>query len=377
MGNEKSNSYWEAELPHNYDRVGIENFIRAKYVDKRWVPREGKATSPSRMSVEKAAVYKPGPESTNNKQMNSVSNASEVKKSTSPPITKNNNPPKISTPQFVTTSQQVKVDPKPQEPVQKLEPAVTNAELVKEEKITPIVKPAKVDYATELFNLLCMDDSSGTSSKASLGDNAWVGFQNAKVESISGGSDATSLSESRINSEQEAENFFKDPPPTGKPKSDAKNDIMNLFEKSSTVSPVSVHQQQFAMPTQQQQVFMAAAVKSSGGIRAFPPNVQNIAPNGTYTSSNNWGHQVPGMTTPATGDVQKYFQIGNNQQSYSAGNSVNIPVSSTYRPGSMVPKNGATNIGSTMPPPSFPVAQPQPQVYYDLSYLTQVMSAKR
>jgi hypothetical protein len=32
MGNERANSYWEAELPPNYDRVGIENFIRAKYV---------------------------------------------------------------------------------------------------------------------------------------------------------------------------------------------------------------------------------------------------------------------------------------------------------------------------------------------------------
>lgn len=31
VGNEKSNSFWEAELPPNYDRVGIENFIRAKY----------------------------------------------------------------------------------------------------------------------------------------------------------------------------------------------------------------------------------------------------------------------------------------------------------------------------------------------------------
>lgn len=37
MGNEKANSYWEAELPPNYDRVGIENFIRAKYV--RVTPR--------------------------------------------------------------------------------------------------------------------------------------------------------------------------------------------------------------------------------------------------------------------------------------------------------------------------------------------------
>ena len=33
MGNERPNSYWEANLPPNYDRVGIENFIRAKYVN--------------------------------------------------------------------------------------------------------------------------------------------------------------------------------------------------------------------------------------------------------------------------------------------------------------------------------------------------------
>jgi stromal membrane-associated protein len=80
MGNEKANSHWEAELPPNYDRVGIENFIRAKYdslplaipvnqvicffhllfrqhmwltlclkcryEDKRWVPRNG-ASRPS------------------------------------------------------------------------------------------------------------------------------------------------------------------------------------------------------------------------------------------------------------------------------------------------------------------------------------------
>lgn len=31
MGNEKSNNFWEAELSPNYNRAGIENFIRAKY----------------------------------------------------------------------------------------------------------------------------------------------------------------------------------------------------------------------------------------------------------------------------------------------------------------------------------------------------------
>ncbi|XP_054786545.1 probable ADP-ribosylation factor GTPase-activating protein AGD15 isoform X1 [Prosopis cineraria] len=38
MGNEKSNAYWEAELPPNFDRIGfgLEKFICSKYVEKRW-----------------------------------------------------------------------------------------------------------------------------------------------------------------------------------------------------------------------------------------------------------------------------------------------------------------------------------------------------
>lgn len=40
-GNEKSNRYWEAELPPDFDRSGLEKFIRAKYEEKRWVSRKG------------------------------------------------------------------------------------------------------------------------------------------------------------------------------------------------------------------------------------------------------------------------------------------------------------------------------------------------
>ncbi|XP_061364127.1 probable ADP-ribosylation factor GTPase-activating protein AGD15 [Gastrolobium bilobum] len=42
-GNEKSNKHWEAELPPNFDRsrLGIEKFIRAKYVEKRWASKVG------------------------------------------------------------------------------------------------------------------------------------------------------------------------------------------------------------------------------------------------------------------------------------------------------------------------------------------------
>ncbi|GAU44353.1 hypothetical protein TSUD_371330 [Trifolium subterraneum] len=55
MGNERANSYWEAELPPNYDRVGIEHFIRAKYEDKRWAARDAKPQSPSRLLEEKSS----------------------------------------------------------------------------------------------------------------------------------------------------------------------------------------------------------------------------------------------------------------------------------------------------------------------------------
>ncbi|KAK2984018.1 hypothetical protein RJ640_003147 [Escallonia rubra] len=44
MGNERSNRYWEAELPPHFDRSAIEKFIRAKYQEKKWVPKD--ATKP-------------------------------------------------------------------------------------------------------------------------------------------------------------------------------------------------------------------------------------------------------------------------------------------------------------------------------------------
>ncbi|XP_031478432.1 ADP-ribosylation factor GTPase-activating protein AGD5-like isoform X2 [Nymphaea colorata] len=45
MGNEKSNSYWEAELPLDFQKPGLESFIRAKYVEKRWIPKEASNAS--------------------------------------------------------------------------------------------------------------------------------------------------------------------------------------------------------------------------------------------------------------------------------------------------------------------------------------------
>ncbi|KAF2305119.1 hypothetical protein GH714_001891 [Hevea brasiliensis] len=336
MGNEKSNCHWEAELPPNYDRVGIENFIRAKYEEKRWVPRDGKAKSPPKVSEEKASFFRPGPESAVPEQMKNINHAYEERKSSPPPKTIDNGPASIScTPASVKESQKVPLVTKPQEPVQNSEQAaVSKAHLVKkEEKKTPVATPAKVDYATELFNLLCMDDSGGNFSKTPID-----GF---------------------------------------------------IFQY---VSPFSAHQQQLAMLSQEHQVLMAAAVKSSGGSQTFPANMNKFSPsdihlssqnpngNGIHLSSQNWrsaSHQVLGMMMPTT-NLPKHIQIGSNQQMFSAGNSVNIAASSMHSSGQGALINGTTNIrSSTMPPPTFPAMPTQPQGYYDFSSLTQGRFTKR
>lgn len=59
MGNQKSNNYWEAELPPKSNRVGIENFIRSKYVEKRWIPRNGNVKASPR-AREHNSASKPG-----------------------------------------------------------------------------------------------------------------------------------------------------------------------------------------------------------------------------------------------------------------------------------------------------------------------------
>lgn len=43
---------------------------------------------------------------------------------------------------------------------------------------TPVATPLKVDYATDLFNMLSLDGPKENGSEAaSADDNAWAGFQ--------------------------------------------------------------------------------------------------------------------------------------------------------------------------------------------------------
>ncbi|CAN6584724.1 unnamed protein product [Malus baccata var. baccata] len=62
MGNEKANSYWEKELPPNFDRSGTEKFIRAKYDGRMWVVKNAKqpALEPVDMSIHSNNLVKGG-----------------------------------------------------------------------------------------------------------------------------------------------------------------------------------------------------------------------------------------------------------------------------------------------------------------------------
>ncbi|KAA8519857.1 hypothetical protein F0562_014053 [Nyssa sinensis] len=386
MGNEKSNSYWEAELPPNHDRVGIENFIRAKYEKRRWIPRDGQAKSSSTVRKERTSVHKSGPGiSSGIGYSNGIRHFSEERKipqlentnKSIPASTSSNSvPPEVS--------RQVIPDSKPQEVHQKSEPAASKAELGKQgSNAIPFVTASKVDYATVLFNMLSMDDSRENDSKTfTANDNAWVGFQSAEATSTAKESIPPKSIESKTNSNSGTEDLFKDlqwvaPPISNKPLKDVKNDDnMNVFEKPCRVSPFSVHQQQLAMLAQRQSLFNGAASRSSGGSQTYCGNILQPHSNGIHLPAQNWGsigNQIPGTMMPVA-EQQKYIQMGNIQPSHTAGSYPYYPKSSMYIPGPVAPIYGRTTTGASGSPSILPAPSIIPSRSgreYDFSSLMQ------
>ncbi|XP_024019111.1 probable ADP-ribosylation factor GTPase-activating protein AGD5 [Morus notabilis] len=130
--------------------------------------------------------------------------------------------------------------PKPQE-VQKVEPVVRQPEATEQVADTaPVATPPKVDYATDLFNMLSMDGPNENGSEtASADDNAWAGFQSAQEASTAEKTVPPKPVESSNKSNSGLEDLFKDTPiitpsVSEKPQKDVKNDIMSLFEKVSS-----------------------------------------------------------------------------------------------------------------------------------------------
>lgn len=376
MGNEKANSYWEAELPPNYDRVGIENFIRAKYDEKRWVPKDGKPKSPPRRTEEKASVQWQRPSDRSGPGHFSSSGNSSERTNVTAPSTKQNIPAaKISVPVPPKGPEQVAPAPVTEQVIQKTETAPP-AEPLKQ--VQEKVSPPKVDYATDLFNMLSMDGSGENANGASGDDNLWAGFQSADASSSTEKATPAKLDESKPQPASGIEDLFKDSPSiavSGNPQKDVKTDIMSLFEKSNIVSPFAAHQQQLAMLAQQQSLLMAAAATASGGMPKVPNNTQ-VGLNGANLPNQSWpnvGYQFPGMmmSEAQKAEVQKYMQMGNMGPPRPIGNSFALPTSSAYAAGNNVSSNGSMPVAGKQTASSLPSDSSRSGKEYDFSSLTQ------
>ncbi|KAH7544213.1 hypothetical protein ACOSQ2_030988 [Xanthoceras sorbifolium] len=399
MGNERSNNYWEAELPPNYDRVGIENFIRAKYEEKRWIPRDGIAKSPPRGQDDTSSVnwQRPG-EINGHGYTSSSENLFEERKRTQAPIKRESVPlGRVSIPVPPKAPEQVIPVPKPQQVIQNTESTVAPAEARKQAAdANPVVSPPKVDIALDLFNMLSMDSPKENGAEAaSADDNIWAGFQSAGDTSTTEKTEPSKSVESNNHSAMGIEDLFQDSPSlstpsiTAKPQKDVKNDIMSLFEKSNMVSPFAMHQQQLqlAMLAQQQSILMAAATKSAGADPKLSSSFQQPGSNGINLPAQNMpnmSNQIPGMMMPLGGqaDLQKLMQTMNMGATNPVGSTVPYPTSSFYTMGQVTPVNGATTTGSGTSKPqtaSSPVPSSTPSQTgkeYDFSSLTQGMFSK-
>ncbi|XP_027341189.1 ADP-ribosylation factor GTPase-activating protein AGD5-like isoform X2 [Abrus precatorius] len=386
MGNEKANSYWEAELPPNYDRVGIENFIRAKYDEKRWVPRDGNSKTPSGLREEKSPAHWQRPVERSGYATVSE-NAFEERKKIQP---SNAIPaPRVSVPAPPRAPEQVTPVTKPVH-VEKVEPVAPQLQTETSKKATDTAQntPPKVDYATDLFNMLSMDGPTENGSEASgttAEDNHWAGFQSAAEVSTAEKTSPLKAVDSTPHSASGIEDLFKDSScvtaslAPEKPQKDVKNDIMSLFEKGNMVSPFTMHQQQLAMLAQQQSLLMAAAAKSAGGDPRYPASIQQPRPNGSVQSWPATGYSVSGlMPMGGQGELQKLMQASNMTPAHLAGSSIQYPPSGFYAMGQVASVNGMMTTGVSKPQSAAPVTSTTSQSAkdYDFSSLTQGMFTK-
>ncbi|CAN1775368.1 ADP-ribosylation factor GTPase-activating protein AGD5 [Linum perenne] len=399
MGNEKANSYWEADLPPNYDRVGIENFIRAKYDDKRWIPKDGNTKSPPKGHDDMSFQKKKPVERSGHGHSSSSENLFEEKRSAQAQSSKHRVPvARISIPVPPKGPEQVcKLPIIPPKVVMKAEPVVEPSEPTKKAvDATPSVTQPKVDYATDLFNMLSLDGPAENGSEvASSDDNGWAGFQSVAAtvdaSTVEKADPPKAVERNDARPTTVIEDLFKDEPSTvspavsQKPQKDVKNDIMSLFEKSNMASPFAMHQQQIAMLAQQQSLLMAAAAKAGGG--SVSGNSQQAGPNGFNLPAQNWpniGYQIPGSMVPPVagqGDLHKLMQSGNLSTTQPMGGSVQYPASSLYSMGQVTSVNGgSTTTGLSKAQSATPVVAPsnsgQSAKDFDFSSLTQGLFSK-
>ncbi|CAL2251580.1 unnamed protein product [Prunus armeniaca] len=348
--------------------------LSIRYEHKKWVPRDGKAKSPPRVNEEKNSVYRARPETSSpHGHVKETERFSEEQKGAHPPSASNRAP------------QQVNHDSKPHQLEQKSKPeAALKAEPAASQapSVATVSLPVKVDYATHLFNLLCVEESRGNDYVTSANKNTLAGLHDETklTEEKSKGAES---SESKIQPKYGygIEDLFIDSTPVTQPFSmKPQNDVMNLLEKSSMASP-SMHQQQLAVLSQQQSSLMSSAVKSSAP-HSVPANLQpgSHAIHLPTRNGQSIGRQVPGNLVPAHPPPQHYTRIGNGSPTRPVGNAVPFPTSSMYATRPVTSVNGVTNLRATGFSTASPISSIPPTKSgrdFDFSSLTQGLFTKR
>lgn len=313
MGNAKANSHWEAELPPNYDRVGLENFIRAKYEEKRWIPTNSR--SPSRVRDEKH--FSADKQKTISGYKDNRGHDHEWSKKVSQESSErggHHHEEDLGASHGGNSGDHFdRRNATEHEQIHKITPSEDHGKSHRASKssVMPVI-PApkssqqsvqsasaaasiKVDVATDLFDLLKIEEPAenveGSSSQVD-DDSSWAAFQSAEAPESTEKNDVTRSSEAKnvmvtgledlfIPSTPIHDNFAQ-PQPQPQPQSHSqvsqlqpqshghlpkdvkKDDIMSLFEKSTMSSPYALHQQQMAALLAQQQSLLMTAIASSG-----------------------------------------------------------------------------------------------------------------
>nr|GMC83819.1 probable ADP-ribosylation factor GTPase-activating protein AGD5 isoform X2 [Ipomoea batatas] len=426
MGNEKSNSYWEAELPPKYNRVGIENFIRAKHVEKRWISRDGnrKISTPDR--EEQSNKLDPGtrkrvgyarecnrfPEERENQKPPNSDTTAVLRKSTSSPgssifakkvsmdtipVVTNSKPANLDvekekprTEAFQVTSGEKSnstsfdseratpspsvpdtstPDPKPKV-IENSKPASSEVEKPKpRDDGQPVSSVPKVDYATQLFNMLFIEEPKENDSKLTapaVGSQCMSALSKqseepkedykkpcappvesncARAKPVEQQNVSSTVTKSKNKFDPGIEELMKD-------------FNWNTQPAKITVSP-SIHHQQLEMQAQ-----LPCPLAAGSTPYAAPQIPYPHTPYGNHLSSQSW--QSNGG--PVHGTMFK--QVGNVQPSPVAVSLVPYPYSSMYTAMQVAPVHGMTAAGISRPPSSLPpisVAASQSAVNRDFS----------
>ncbi|KAJ8432133.1 hypothetical protein Cgig2_014294 [Carnegiea gigantea] len=410
MGNEKSNAYWEAELPSNYNRSGTVNFIRAKYVGKRWVPIDHKIKLPLKSKEE---LHSPcsssagtgdsyGEHASNHpsykeKKGFSASGKERAKLSAGESLGASKRQEDQATNQQQHQHQEIKEKHQPsmdlsasdvksvkhespKEPAQvaasptcndnsqklvvlKVMPSASNA--------TPVALSPKVDYATQLFRMLCVDDSTENDSRGTAGSqfDLWtivaadeeVSAKEVKIEPKSAGSKVHPLPRRTEDVQKAAVPLMKGH--FHELQKDSTNDKQRPPEEKGSTPAGPVRLQRLSVLAQDGASLAVASGLSNGMSPSYPATIHYQSVNGVQKPSLN------GRSVSRTMRTQMPMQNGGSGKL--VVNAVPYAMPSFNRPAMAV--NGMSRVPAKRPPSALPVSGNN----YDFSFLTQGMFSKR